>query len=68
MLAKGSHLGGGSGELNKKFMQVDVDETCMCTNFDGHHLSSFGNITTFKNSHISLSDHGLIIVHGHPKF
>ena len=29
-------------------------------------LSSFGNIATFKNGQISLSDHGLY-VHGHQK-
>ena len=29
----------------------------MCTDFGGHSLSSFGDIATFKNSQISLSDH-----------
>ena len=43
----------------KRFIQVGVDETCMYTNFDGHRLSSFGDIATLKNGQISLSDHGL---------
>ena len=43
----------------KKFMQVWVDVKCMHTNFGGRSLSSFGDIATFKNSQISLSDHGL---------
>ena len=43
----------------KKFMQVDIDVTCMYTNFDGRDLSGFGDIATFKNGQISLSDHGL---------
>ena len=43
----------------KKFMQVRVDVTYMHTNFGGHDLSSFGDIATFKNGQISLSDHGL---------
>ena len=43
----------------KKFMQVRIDVICMCTNFDGHDLSGFGDATTIKNSQNSLSDHGL---------
>ena len=43
----------------KKFMQVGVDVTCMCTDFGGRDLFSFGDIATFKNGQISLSDHGL---------
>ena len=43
----------------KKFMQVLNDELCMCTNYGGRDLSSFGDIATFKNGQISLSDHGL---------
>ena len=43
----------------KKFMQVGVDVTCMCTDFNGHDLSNFGDFATFKNGQISLSDHGL---------
>ena len=41
----------------KKFMQVEVDVKCMHTNFGGHGFSGFGDIATFKNSQISLSDH-----------
>ena len=43
----------------KKFMQIKIDELCMCTNFVGHDLSGFGDIATLKNGQISLSDHGL---------
>ena len=43
----------------KKFIQVDVDVTCMYTNFAGRGFFGFGDITTFKNGHFSLSDHGL---------
>ena len=43
----------------KKFMQVGIDATCMYTNFSGCGLSGFGDTSTFKNSQISLSDHGL---------
>ena len=43
----------------EKFMQVGIDVTCMYTNFGGCDLSGFGNIATFKNIQISLSDHGL---------
>ena len=43
----------------KKFMLVGIDVTCMHTNFGGCGLSDFGDIATFKNSQISLSDHGL---------
>ena len=49
----------------KKFMQVGIDVTCMYTNFGGCGLFSFGDTANFKNSQISLSDHGL--VHGHHK-
>ena len=31
----------------------------MHTKFGGHGFSGFGNIATFKNGQISLSDHGL---------
>ena len=51
----------------KKFMQVVIDVKYMHTNFGGHDLSGFGDIATFKNGQISLSDHGLYIVHGHQK-
>ena len=40
-------------------MQVRIDELCMCTNFGGRDLSGFGDIATFKNSQVSLSNHGL---------
>ena len=43
----------------KKFMHVRIAEICMCTNFGGRDLSSFGDIVTSKNGHFSLSDHGL---------
>ena len=43
----------------KKFMDVEVDVTCMHTNFGGCCHSDFGDIATLKNSQISLSDHGL---------
>ena len=46
-------------KLLKKFMQVGIDVTCMQTNFGGHGLFGFGDIATFKNGQISLSDHGL---------
>ena len=46
----------------KKFMQVGIDVTCMHTNFGGCGLSGFGNIATFKNGQISLSDHGLQVI------
>ena len=43
----------------KKFMPVGVDVKCMDTNFGVCDLSSFGDIATFKNGQISLSEHGL---------
>ena len=43
----------------KKFMQVGLDVTCMCTNFSGRGPSGFGDTATLKNGQISLSDHGL---------
>ena len=43
----------------KKFMQVGVNVTCMYANFGGCSFSNFGDIATFKNGQISLSDHGL---------
>ena len=43
----------------KKFMQVGVDVKCVDTNFGGCDFSIFGDIATFKNGQISLSDHGL---------
>ena len=43
----------------KKFMQIRIDELCMCTNFGGCDLSRFGDIATLKNGQISLSGHEL---------
>ena len=43
----------------KKFMQVEIDVTCIHTNFGGHELSGFEDTATFKNGQISLSTHGL---------
>ena len=43
----------------KKFMQIGIDVKCMHANFGGRGLSGFGDIGTFKNGQISLSDHGL---------
>ena len=40
-------------------MHVGVDVTYMHTNFGSRDLSGFGDIATFKNGKISLSDHGL---------
>ena len=40
-------------------MQVEIDVTCMHTNFGGCRLSGFGDIAAFKNGQFSLSDHGL---------
>ena len=46
----------------KKIMQVGIDVKCMHTNFDGRGFFIFGDIATFKNGQISLSNH-----HGHQK-
>ena len=43
----------------KKFMLVAIDVKCMHTNFGGWSPFGFGDFSTFKNSQISLSDHGL---------
>ena len=43
----------------KKFMQVVVDVKYIHTNFGGRGFPGFGDIATFKNSQISLSEHGL---------
>ena len=40
-------------------MQVGIDVTCIHTNFGGRALFGFGDMATFNNSQISLSDHGL---------
>ena len=44
----------------KKFMQVKVVVTFMYTDFGGCDLFGFGDIATFKNGQISLSDHELL--------
>ena len=46
----------------KKFMQVRIDELCICTNFGGCSLFGFGDTATLKNGQISLSDHGLQVI------
>ena len=43
----------------KKFMQVEVDKLCMCTDFGGRGFSGFEDTITLKNGQIFLSDHGL---------
>ena len=43
----------------KKFMQVGIDVKYMHTNFGGRDFPGFGDIATFKNGQISLSEHGL---------
>ena len=43
----------------KKFLQIRIDELCMCTNFGVCDLFGFGDTVTFKNGQISFSDHGL---------
>ena len=43
----------------KKFMQVGIDVKYIHTNFGECGLSGFGDIATFKNGQISLSDHEL---------
>ena len=48
-------------------MQVGVDVTRMYTDFGGCGLSGFRDAATLKNGQISLSYHGLYIVHGHQK-
>ena len=43
----------------KKIIQVGIDVTCIHTNFGWRGHSCFGDIATFKNGQISLSNHGL---------
>ena len=43
----------------KKFIQVEIDVTCMHASFGGHGLSGFRDTATLKNGQISLLDHGL---------
>ena len=44
-------------------MLVGIDVKCMHTNFGECSLSGFGDIATFKNGQISLSDHGLYVLY-----
>ena len=46
-------------ESAQKFIQVGIDVACMYNNFGERGLSTFGDIATFKNGQISLSDNGL---------
>ena len=50
----------------KKFMQVDVDVTCMQTNFGGRGLFGFGDIATFQKWP-NFPFGAWTIVHGHQK-
>ena len=50
----------------KKFMLVSIDELCMCTNFGGRDLSSFGDIITSQKWPNFPFD-PWTIVHGHQK-
>ena len=43
----------------KKFMHVRIDVKYIHTSFGGRDIFGFGDIATFKNGQISLSDHGL---------
>ena len=50
----------------KKFMQIGIDVTCMCTNSGGRDLSGFGdNITSQKRPNFPFDP--WTIVHGHQK-
>ena len=44
---------------SESVMLVGINVTCMHTNFGGCSFFNFGDIATFKNGQISLSDHGL---------
>ena len=48
-------------------MQVCINVTYIYTDFGGCDFSGFRDTATLKNCQISLSDHGLYIVHGHQK-
>ena len=43
-------------------MQVGIDVKCMHNNFSERALPGFGDIDTFKNGQISLSEHGLQVI------
>ena len=47
----------------KKFMQIRIDKIFMYTNFGGRGFSSIGDIATYKNSQISLLNHGVHPMH-----
>ena len=49
-----------------KFMQVSIDELCMCSNFGGRDLSGFGDNTTSQKQPNFPFD-PWTIVHGHQK-
>ena len=51
---------------SKNSCMYGIDVSYMYTNFGGRGLYSFGDITTFKNGQISLSN-TWTIVHGHQK-
>ena len=51
----------------KIFMQVCVNVTYTYTDFGGCDFFGFGDTAALENCQISLSDHGLYIVHGHQK-
>ena len=44
-------------------MQVRIDKIFMCTNFGGRGFSSFGDIANYKNSQVSLLNHGVHPMH-----
>ena len=50
----------------KKFMQVDIDVTCMYTNFGGRGLFGFGDMATFQKR-LNFPFGAWTIVHGHQK-
>ena len=46
-------------ELAQKFMHIEINVTCIHTNFGGRDYTGFGDTAIFKNNQISLSNHGL---------
>ena len=50
----------------KIFMQIRIDELCMCTNFGGCDLFGFGDTATFKKRP-NFPFGPWTIVHGHQK-
>ena len=50
----------------KIFMQVNIDELCMCTNFGGRDLFGFGDIIT-SQKRPNFPFNPWTIVHGHQK-